>query len=149
MKILFTTLILLINIQIYASTHHEILSLKKAADVGTNGGDASIINKMFHQSDYKKLVPELLNDIKESDCSFTPVIGKAQLKNHVDSFQFFSASKKSVQLILKMIENKKIIGAIGYFWDGTNGESEYCSTEKLDLYFENGESLILTFDSTT
>lgn len=149
MKHLIALIALLSSIQISANTHLEILSLKKSADVGTNGGDAYIINKMFHNSDYKKLVPELLNDIKESDCSFTPVIGKTKLKNHVDSFQFFSESKKSVQLILKMIENKKIIGAIGYFWDGTNGDSEYCSTEKLDLYFENGESLILTFDSTT
>ncbi len=149
MKFLFTILCLTLSSHILASTHQEILFLQKAADVGTNGGDAVVVKKNFKKSEYKILVQELMNEIEDSECKFTPVIGRTDLKLNIEAFQFFQNSSKSIFQISNMISNKKIIGAIGYYWDGTNGDSEYCSTERLQLYFENGESLILSFDSTT
>ncbi len=150
MKKILLIILSLTTLNISASVlDKKIEYIKNNVDVGTNGGEVLLLNKSFKKSDYRKLVPELLKKINESECSYRQIIGTEALKENYYSLNLFSGNSKIFRSIQEMVESKEIIGAIGYYWDNVSGMSEYCSTEKIEIFFNNGKSLYINFDSTT
>lgn len=149
----FITLIAFISFTVSAQSNNITSKLKfieANVDVGRNGGEALIINEgRFHKRLYKEFVEESLELVRDSGCSYQLVIGRKNLQAYLGSFALFSKSKKAQKVLIELLQNDQVLGAYGYFWNGDKGESEYCSTESLNIYFTNGQALLLSFDSTT
>lgn len=147
-------LVLLLAMIISVSAHaaqldKDIAKLAALAQVGTNGGEAIIQKYDVTTFNYNKLIRNLFASIKDSDCKYRPVIGRSNVVDYADSFTIFADSKEAIQLLKKLQQSKQLKAALGYYWDGSEGYSEYCSTESMDLYFINGTVLYISYDSTT
>lgn len=149
MKNLLISIITTITFSVFASLENDINFLAKMADVGTNGGEAFVSKYDVNTFAYKPLVKELMNDIAGSDCKYTPLIGREVVLSNIGMTAIFQNDDRASILLDKIHANKDLVGAIGYTWDGEEGDTEYCSTELLKFYFSNGQVLVITYDSTT
>ena len=132
------------------SLEDTIKLLEESVFVGTNGGDSNVYKYDLKTFKYGPLVKSLLENIEESTCKFTAVIGRKSFFEKISNFHIIRGAKTNVAEILKKLAQKLQIKAIiGYFWDGENGDSEYCTKERLEVYFKNGRVLRVDLDSTT
>lgn len=147
-------LILLLTL-IFSFTAHarqldkDIAQLASLAEVGSNGGEAVIAKYDMAAFNYNKVIRELFASVRDSDCKYRPVIGRGNVVDYAGTFIIFSESKEAIKILKKLNSSKQLKAALGYFWDGAEGYSEYCSTERMDLYFTNGTVLYISYDSTT
>lgn len=146
--------ILLLAMMVTVSAHasqldKDIAKLATLAEVGSNGGEAIIEKYDVAAFNYNKIIRNLFASIKESDCKYSPVIGRANVVGYADAFTIFADSKEAIKILKKLQQSKQLKAALGYYWDGAEGYSEYCSTESMDLYFTNGTVLYISYDSTT
>lgn len=132
-----------------ASLSKDIKRLASLVDVGTNGGDTYINKYDVKKFSYGPIVKALLENIEGSDCSFVPLIGTTKVESNFSNMSIFNNRDEAEKLLSKLFEQKKVKAAIGRLWDGDRGDSEYCSTEELELFFTNGEVLSIIYDSTT
>lgn len=149
MKALFISLLLIAVPQAFGATKldQDIETLAQLVDVGTNGGDVRIVNYDVKKFKYKPLVENLASSIEGNSCGYRLAVGRAR----VLSSDFIILTPEAIELLERLNKEGKLKAALGYYWDWTSdqGDSEYCSTETLDLYFTNGKALLITYDSTT
>jgi hypothetical protein len=147
MKILGLILVLL-SLNARADLQDDIRRLRNLANTGTNGGSSDVISYNVKTFEYATEVAKMMEIVRESDCKYRPVIGKFAFVNNISSFEIFD-SKEAQVLLRRLLKDKKIKAVIGYYWSMDGGDSEYCSTESLYIYFINGEALMSSYDSTT
>lgn len=151
MKTIILVLSLTLSSVAFADTlDRDIKRLQKLAEVGTNGGEAIVSTYKVAQFNYKPLIKNLLSSIKGNECRYTPSIGvRKTLWENIGAFEIYRNSDEAMNLLEKLDRAGKIKGALGYYWNGDSGDSEYCSTESLDIYFTNGKVLFISLDNTT
>lgn len=126
---------------------YDIRELANVVDIGTNGGGADLgtYNSKGGFS-YQPLVKDMLGRMKEySGCSMQIAIGTKD----VLSTNFAILTPEATALLKKLVRKGQVRAILGFTWDGSNGDSESCSREDLDIYFNNQEVLQINYDSTT
>lgn len=132
------------------SLEKDIRKLKDLAFVGTNGGEANVSKYDVSKFDYNPKVKDLLDGLNDNGCGFAPIIGRTRLLETLSDTHIYEDNSEEVkELLVKLIKDKKVKAAIGYYWPRSEGDFEYCGREDLNIYFTNGEVLSIFFDSTT
>ncbi len=150
-KILFGafTFVLSFGALAHESTAKDVNRLRALVDVGTNGGDTYLFKYDVKKFNYSRAIATVLEDTKESECSYVVVKSRREMKQEIGSFASFAESDEAQNIVKRLISSGHVKAAIGYYWDGVKGYSEYCLREGMTLYFYDGQALSVEYDSTT
>ncbi len=131
-----------------ANLQRDLQELSQLVDTGTNGDPAFIGTYNVKKFSYKPLVKELLEKTS-NECKFTPLIGKKAVLSNLSSFGSLAENPEAIAIIKRLNNSGQLKAALGFYWNGENGETEYCLEDSIELYFTDGTFIAITFNSTT
>jgi hypothetical protein len=116
--------------------------VKANASVRTESYD---VRNFSMKAEVEKIHPRF--SALDKQCDLQPVVGRDDVIPVIGLFDAFLDNADKVEaLVERLNKGRKLIGAVGYFWDGMKGPEGECSEEHLAMYFSNGKALIIESD---